>query len=401
MQFNSAIGPYKGGMRFHPSVNLSILKFLGFEQTFKNALTTLPMGGGKGGSDFDPKGKSQGEIMRFCQALMTELYRHLGPDTDVPAGDIGVGGREVGFYGRHDEETVQQHRLRIYRQRALLRRQPDPPRGDRLRPGVLLPTPCCSATAWALRACGWRCPAPATWRSTPSKALELDARVITVSDSGGTPGGRRRLHYREAGAPGGDQNQRYGRVADYARERGLTYLAGQQPWNVPVDIALPCATQNELDLEAAQTLIQRGEGGSGRRQHADHHPGHRRLPRRRVLFAPGKAANAGGVATSGLEMAQNAARIGWRAEKWMYVYNISWRIFTMPAWNTAARASKPTMYTARISPVSSDRGRHAGAGRAVIRRKGDLVHTSIKCFNAGLCAGIILCLHAIRMMQPS
>ena len=177
------------------------------------------------------------------------------------------------------------------------------------------PTPCCSATAWALRACGWRCPAPATWRSTPSKALELDARVITVSDSGGTLVDEDGFTT-EAGTPGGDQNQRYGRVADYARERGLTYLAGQQPWNVPVDIALPCATQNELDLEAAQTLIRNGvkavaEGANMPTtiQATD------AFLDAGVLFAPGKAANAGGVATSGLEMAQNAARIGWRAEK--------------------------------------------------------------------------------------
>lgn len=168
VQFNSAIGPYKGGMRFHPSVNLSILKFLGFEQTFKNALTTLPMGGGKGGSDFDPKGKSQGEIMRFCQALMTELYRHLGPDTDVPAGDIGVGGREVGFMAGMMKK-LSNNTACVFTGKGLSFG------GSLIRPGrpatawCTLPTPCCSATAWALRGCGWRCPAPATWRSTPSR----------------------------------------------------------------------------------------------------------------------------------------------------------------------------------------------------------------------------------------
>ncbi|OJH85387.1 glutamate dehydrogenase [Serratia marcescens] len=252
VQFNSAIGPYKGGMRFHPSVNLSILKFLGFEQTFKNALTTLPMGGGKGGSDFDPKGKSQGEIMRFCQALMTELYRHLGPDTDVPAGDIGVGGREVGFMA------------------GMMKK--------------LSNNTACVFTG---------------------KGLSFGGSLIRPEATG-----YGLVYFTDA------MLQRHGRVADYARERGLTYLAGQQPWSVPVDIALPCATQNELDLEAAQTLIRNGvkavaEGANMPTtiQATD------AFLDAGVLFAPGKAANAGGVATSGLEMAQNAARIGWRAEK--------------------------------------------------------------------------------------
>ena len=244
-------------MRFHPSVNLSILKFLGFEQTFKNALTTLPMGGGKGGSDFDPKGKSQGEIMRFCQALMTELYRHLGPDTDVPAGDIGVGGREVGFMAGMMKK-LSNNTACVFTGKGLSFG------GSLIRP---------EATGYGLvyftdamlqrHGLGFgdagggvrlRQRGAVHHRESAGAGRARDHRVGFRRH----PGGRRRLHHREAGTPGGDQNQRYGRVADYARERGLTYLAGQQPWNVPVDIALPCATQNELDLEAAQTLIRNG-----------------------------------------------------------------------------------------------------------------------------------------------
>ncbi|HEJ9149494.1 TPA: NADP-specific glutamate dehydrogenase [Serratia marcescens] len=316
VQFNSAIGPYKGGMRFHPSVNLSILKFLGFEQTFKNALTTLPMGGGKGGSDFDPKGKSQGEIMRFCQALMTELYRHLGPDTDVPAGDIGVGGREVGFMAGMMKK-LSNNTACVFTGKGLSFG------GSLIRP---------EATGYGLvyftdamlqrHGLGFEGMRVAVSGSgnvaqyTIEKALELDARVITVSDSGGTLVDEDGFTTEKLAHLAEIKNQRYGRVADYARERGLTYLAGQQPWSVPVDIALPCATQNELDLEAAQTLIRNGvkavaEGANMPTtiQATD------AFLDAGVLFAPGKAANAGGVATSGLEMAQNAARIGWRAEK--------------------------------------------------------------------------------------
>ncbi|MGQ8776721.1 NADP-specific glutamate dehydrogenase [Serratia sp. NA_112.1] len=316
VQFNSAIGPYKGGMRFHPSVNLSILKFLGFEQTFKNALTTLPMGGGKGGSDFDPKGKSQAEIMRFCQSLMTELYRHLGPDTDVPAGDIGVGGREVGFMSGMMKK-LSNNTACVFTGKGLSFG------GSLIRP---------EATGYGLvyftdamlqrHGLGFEGMRVAVSGSgnvaqyTIEKALELDARVITVSDSGGTLVDEAGFTTEKLAHLAEIKNQHYGRVEDYARERGLTYLAGQQPWSVPVDIALPCATQNELDLEAAQTLIRNGvkavaEGANMPTtiQATD------AFLDAGVLFAPGKAANAGGVATSGLEMAQNAARIGWRAEK--------------------------------------------------------------------------------------
>lgn len=316
VQFSSSIGPFKGGMRFHPSVNLSILKFLGFEQTFKNALTTLPMGGGKGGSDFDPKGKSQGEIMRFCQALMTELYRHLGSDTDVPAGDIGVGGREVGFMAGMMKK-LSNNTACVFTGKGLSFG------GSLIRP---------EATGYGLvyftdamlkrHGLGFEGMKVAVSGSgnvaqyTIEKALELGARVVTVSDSNGTVVDEagftpdKLAHLEEI------KNQRYGRVEDYARERKLAYLAGQNPWQVPVDIALPSATQNELSLEDAKVLIRNGvkavaEGANMPTtiQATD------AFLDANVLFAPGKAANAGGVATSGLEMAQNAARLGWKAEE--------------------------------------------------------------------------------------
>ena len=314
VQFNSAIGPYKGGMRFHPSVNLSILKFLGFEQTFKNALTTLPMGGGKGGSDFDPKGKSDGEVMRFCQALMTELYRHLGPDTDVPAGDIG--GREVGFMAGMMRK-LSNNSACVFTGKGLSFG------GSLIRP---------EATGYGLiyfteamlkrHGLGFEGARVAVSGSgnvaqyAIEKAMELGARVVTASDSNGTVVDEAGFTKEKLARLIDIKERAHGRVADYAREFGLTYLEGQQPWSVPVDIALPCATQNELDVDAARQLIANGvkavaEGAN--------------MPttiaatdlflEAGVLFAPGKAANAGGVATSGLEMAQNAARMGWKAEK--------------------------------------------------------------------------------------
>ncbi|MGL5186684.1 MAG: NADP-specific glutamate dehydrogenase, partial [Plesiomonas shigelloides] len=251
VQHNSAIGPYKGGMRFHPSVNPSILKFLAFEQTFKNALTTLPMGGGKGGSDFDPKGKSDAEIMRFCQALMTELYRHLGPDTDVPAGDIGVGAREVGFmtgmmkkltnnaacvftgkgmsFGGSAMRPEATGYGLIYFVQAMLAE-----RGESLAGRTVTVSGSGNVAQFTIQ-----------------KALELGAKVISASDSSGTV-------YDPAGFTPEKladlcriKNEQAGRVADYARLHGLTYLAGQRPWGIATEIALPCATQNELDTDDA------------------------------------------------------------------------------------------------------------------------------------------------------
>lgn len=316
VQFSSAIGPYKGGMRFHPSVNLSILKFLGFEQTFKNALTTLPMGGGKGGSDFDPKGKSEGEIMRFCQALMTELYRHLGADTDVPAGDIGVGGREVGFMAGMMKK-LSNNTACVFTGKGLSFG------GSLIRPeatgyGLIYFTDA-MLKRHGLGLEGMRVAVSGSGNVAQyaiEKATALGARVVTASDSGGTVVDEAGFTPEKLARLAEIKTGRDGRVADYAREFGLPYLEGQQPWSVPVDIALPCATQNELDAAAARQLIANGvkavaEGAN--------------MPTTieatdlfldaGVLFAPGKAANAGGVATSGLEMAQNAARLGWKAEK--------------------------------------------------------------------------------------
>lgn len=316
VQFSSAIGPYKGGMRFHPSVNLSILKFLGFEQTFKNALTTLPMGGGKGGSDFNPKGKSDGEVMRFCQALITELYRHLGADTDVPAGDIGVGGREVGFMAGMMKK-LSNNTACVFTGKGLSFG------GSLIRPeatgyGLVYFTQA-MLERHGLGFEGMRVAVSGSGNVAQyaiEKAMSLGARVITASDSAGTVVDEAGFTPEKLARLCEIKASRDGRVADYARDFGLTYLEGKQPWSVPVDIALPCATQNELDVEAAQTLIANGvkavaEGANMPTtiEATDH------FLDAGVLFAPGKAANAGGVATSGLEMAQNAGRISWKAEE--------------------------------------------------------------------------------------
>ena len=285
-------------MRFHPSVNLSILKFLGFEQTFKNALTTLPMGGGKGGSDFDPKGKSEGEVMRFCQALMTELYRHLGADTDVPAGDIGVGGREVGFMAGMMKK-LSNNTACVFTGKGLSFG------GSLIRP---------EATGYGLRVSVSGSGNVAQYAI--EKAMEFGARVITASDSSGTVVDESGFTKEKLARLIEIKASRDGRVADYAKEFGLVYLEGQQPWSVPVDIALPCATQNELDVDAAHQLIANGVKAVAEGANMPTTIEATELFQQAgVLFAPGKAANAGGVATSGLEMAQNAARLGWKAEK--------------------------------------------------------------------------------------
>ena len=316
VQFNSAIGPYKGGMRFHPSVNLSILKFLGFEQTFKNALTTLPMGGGKGGSDFDPKGKSDGEVMRFCQALMTELYRHLGPDTDVPAGDIGVGGREVGFMAGMMRK-LSNNSACVFTGKGLSFG------GSLIRP---------EATGYGLiyfteamlkrHGLGFEGARVAVSGSgnvaqyAIEKAMELGARVVTASDSNGTVVDEAGFTKEKLARLIDIKERAHGRVADYAREFGLTYLEGQQPWSVPVDIALPCATQNELDVDAARQLIANGVKAvaEGANMPTDLE-GIETYLAAKILYGPAKAANAGGVATSGLEMSQNSQRLSWTREE--------------------------------------------------------------------------------------
>lgn len=314
VQFSSAIGPYKGGMRFHPSVNLSILKFLGFEQTLKNALTTLPMGGGKGGSDFDPKGKSQGEVMRFCQALMTELYRHLGADTDVPAGDIGVGGREVGYMAGMMKK-LSNNTACVFTGKGLSFG------GSLIRPeatgyGLVYFTQA-MLERHGMSFDGMRVAVSGSGnvaQYTIEKCLSLGAKVITASDSSGTVVDKDGFTTEKL-ARLTEIKDRYGRVEEYAKEFGLVYLKDQTPWAVPVDIALPCATQNELDLADAEVLIKNGVKAVAEGANMPTTiPATDAFLAANVLFAPGKAANAGGVATSGLEMSQNSVRLGWKRE---------------------------------------------------------------------------------------
>ena len=312
VEFNSAIGPYKGGLRFHPSVNLSILKFLGFEQVFKNSLTTLPMGGGKGGSDFDPKGKSDNEVMSFCQSFMTELYRHIGPNTDVPAGDIGVGGREIGFLFGQYKRIVNEFTgvltgkglnwggslIRpeatgygcVYFAEEMLKKE-----GNGFEGKVIAVSGSGNVAQYATE-----------------KATDLGAKVVTLSDSSGS------IHDKNGITPDklawvmDLKNNRRGRIKDYAIEFKVDYLEAQTPWSIPCDIALPCATQNEINGDDAKVLLSNGckvvsEGANMPSdtqavtvfQESD------------ILFGPGKAANAGGVATSGLEMSQNNMRLNW------------------------------------------------------------------------------------------
>ncbi|UVH54206.1 NADP-specific glutamate dehydrogenase [Pseudomonas sp. CBS] len=314
IQMNSAIGPYKGGLRFHPSVNLGVLKFLAFEQTFKNSLTSMPMGGGKGGSDFDPKGKSDAEVMRFCQAFMSELYRHIGSDVDVPAGDIGVGAREIGFlFGQYKRLSNQFTSVLtgkgmsyggslirpeatgfgcVYFAEEMLKRN-----GQRVEGKRVAISGSGNVAQYAAR-----------------KVMDLGGKVISLSDSEGTLYCESGLTEEQWSALLELKNIQRGRISELAPRFGLEFRAGQAPWELACDIALPCATQNELDAEAARTLLRNGcvcvaEGAN--------------MPTTLeavdifidagILFAPGKASNAGGVAVSGLEMSQNAMRLLWTA----------------------------------------------------------------------------------------
>ncbi|XOV82211.1 MAG: NADP-specific glutamate dehydrogenase [bacterium] len=316
VQNNNAIGPYKGGLRFHPSVNQSILKFLAFEQTFKNSLTGLPMGGGKGGSDFNPKGKSDNEIMRFCQSFMTELYRHVGEDTDVPAGDIGVGGREIGYlfgqwkritnrftgtltgkgreYGGSPIRTEATGYGTVYMLQDMLKQA-----GNDIEGKTCLVSGSGNVATYAIE-----------------KVNQLGGKVITASDSSGfvhDPDGitaERLAFLMEL------KNVRRGRIEEYAKEFGVDFHAGKRPWQIAADVALPCATQNEISQREAQTLIKNGimavsEGANMPTEQEGIHD----FVNAKVLFAPSKAANAGGVAISGLEMSQNSARITWKEEE--------------------------------------------------------------------------------------
>ncbi len=317
VQMNSALGPYKGGLRFHSSVNLSILKFLAFEQTFKNSLTTLPMGGGKGGSDFNPHGKSDAEVMRFCQSFMTELCKHIGPDTDIPAGDIGVGGREIGYlFGQYkrlrDEEVAYLAATTPIWGGSLLRPEATgygvcyfaqemlATRGKSFEGQTVLISGSGNVAQYAAK-----------------KAMALGAKVVSLSDSNGSIYDPAGLDEEKLAYVLELKNIKRGRIKEYAeRFPGVTYMEGRRPWSIPCDIALPCATQNEIEKEDAEALVKGGcycvvEGANMPTtpeaiaifQNAG------------LLYSPGKASNAGGVATSGLEMTQNSIRQKWTAEE--------------------------------------------------------------------------------------
>ena len=312
IQHSMAIGPYKGGLRFHPSVNQSVLKFLAFEQTFKNALTTLPMGGGKGGSDFDPKGKSNGEIMRFCQAFASELFRHIGPDTDVPAGDIGVGGREVGFIAGMYKK-LSNNSASVFTGKGLSFG------GSLIRPEATgYGTVYFAQEMLATRGqefAGKKVSVSGSGNVAQyavEKAMQLGAKVVSVSDSSGTVYDAAGFTPERLAILMEIKNEQYGRVSEYAQRVGAEFQAGKTPWHIPVDIALPCATQNELDENDAKTLIANGvlcvaEGANM----PSTIEAAKAFELAGVLYAPGKASNAGGVATSGPWPESSASRCCW------------------------------------------------------------------------------------------
>jgi glutamate dehydrogenase (NADP+) len=316
VQFNNSIGPYKGGLRFHPDVTLSVLKFLGFEQCFKNALTTLPMGGAKGGSNFNPKGKSEREVMRFCQSLMIELHRHIGEDTDVPAGDIGVGRREISYmFGQY--KRIENRFSGILTGKGLTF-------GGSLVRTEATGYGCVYFTQNMLERIGEglegkTCAVSGSGNVaiyTAEKAMRLGAKVVTLSDSSGFIHDPDGLDEDKLAYVKDLKEVRRGRIHEYAEKYGCDFHPGKRPWSVPVEIAFPCATQNELDGDDAKTLLDNGcrvvaEGANmpTTGEAAD------RFHAARILFVPGKAANAGGVAVSGLEQSQNALRISWTKEE--------------------------------------------------------------------------------------
>ena len=316
VEFNSAIGPYKGGLRFHASVNLSILKFLGFEQVFKNSLTTLPMGGGKGGSDFDPKGKSDNEVMSFTQSFMSELFRHIGPDTDVPAGDIGVGGREIGYlFGQYK-------RLRNEFSGVLTGKGLNWG-GSRIRPEATgygtvyfaeemlkLRDDSFSGKTVTISGSG------NVAQFATEKVIQLGGKVVSISDSNGTIHDADGIDTKKLAWVMDLKNIKRGRIKDYAEEFGCEYLDGMRPWSIPCDIALPCATQNEISEKDAKTLIKNGCKCVSEGANMPSDPGAIDVfIANKILFGPGKASNAGGVAVSGLEMSQNNMRLSWTREE--------------------------------------------------------------------------------------
>ncbi|WP_299216896.1 NADP-specific glutamate dehydrogenase [uncultured Dokdonia sp.] len=317
IEFNSAIGPYKGGLRFHPSVNLSILKFLGFEQVFKNSLTTLPMGGGKGGSDFDPKGKSDAEVMRFCQSFMTELSRHIGPNTDVPAGDIGVGGREIGYlFGQY--KRIRNEFTGVLTGKGLsyggsLMRPEATGYGDVYFAESMLKTRDESFEGKTVVISG----SGNVAQYAAEKATQLGGKVVTLSDSSGFIHDKDGIDAEKLAHVMEIKNVRRGRIKEYLdKYPSAEYHEDQKPWGITCDVALPCATQNELEKEAAKTLVDNGcicvaEGANMPCTPEAIEVFHKA----KILFSPGKASNAGGVSTSGLEMSQNSLRYSWSAEE--------------------------------------------------------------------------------------
>jgi glutamate dehydrogenase (NADP+) len=317
IQMNSAIGPYKGGLRFHPSVNLSILKFLAFEQVFKNSLTTLPMGGGKGGSDFDPKGKSDAEVMRFCQSFMTELSKHIGPNTDVPAGDIGVGGREIGYmFGQYKRLRNEFTGVLTGKGKSFggsLIRPEATGYGDVYFAQSMLATKGDSFNGKTVAVSG----SGNVAQYATEKATELGAKVVTMSDSSGYIYDSEGIDADKLAFVMDLKNVKRGRISAYVEKYpSAKFFAGERPWSVKCDVALPCATQNELNDTEAKTLVANGcicvaEGANMPTTPEAIEV----LQKAKILFAPGKASNAGGVATSGLEMSQNSLRFNWTREE--------------------------------------------------------------------------------------
>jgi glutamate dehydrogenase/leucine dehydrogenase len=317
IQMNSAIGPYKGGLRFHPTVNLSILKFLAFEQVFKNSLTTLPMGGGKGGSDFDPKGKSDGEVMRFCQAFMTELQRHIGPNLDVPAGDIGVGGREIGaMFGMY--KKLRNEFTGVLTGKGLnwggsLIRPEATGYGCTYFADEMLKTKKDSFKGKIVTISG----SGNVAQYAVEKVNQLGGKVVTLSDSDGSIYDKDGIDADKLAFVLDLKNNKRGRIKEYAEKyTGAEYMAGKRPWSVKCQVALPCATQNEISGDDAKLLVKNGCFVVAEGANMPTTPeGIEVFLKNKVLYAPGKAANAGGVATSGLEMSQNSMRLSWTKEE--------------------------------------------------------------------------------------
>ena len=343
VQMNSALGPYKGGLRFHPTVSASIIKFLAFEQVFKNSLTGLPMGGGKGGADFDPKGKSDTEVMRFCQSFMSELFRHVGPNTDVPAGDIGVGGREIGYlFGQY--KRLANEFTGVLTGKALSWG------GSLIRPEAtgygavyfaqeMLKTRSETVEGKVCTVSG----AGNAAQFTVEKLIQCNAKAITMSDSSGFIYDKNGIDEEKLAWVKSVKNVRRGRISEYAKKfRGSKYVAGQRPWGIKCDCAFPCATQNEITGEDARKLIENGCYLVSEAANMPSVPAAVDLfVEKKILFGPGKAANAGGVATSGLEMSQNSMRLPWpREEVDSRLRHIMSTIFKN-AWETAEEYGEP------------------------------------------------------------